>query len=86
MQSYNPEDELVNTEMINNMKTSEETELKTLQETMNEIEEEKGASHHIIGKLPTKMQVIEINGLKYEVTYVDKIVGRLHLKLMRPKK
>ena len=36
----------------------------------------------VIGKIPKKDQVIEIQGLMYKVTYVDGALGKLFLKLI----
>ena len=39
------------------------------------------ATHGIIGKLLKKGNIIEINGLKYDVTYVDNALGKVFLKI-----
>ena len=43
--------------------------------------QQKGAVKHVIGDLPNKGTVVEINGLKYEVKFVDYKRGELRLKL-----
>lgn len=35
-----------------------------------------------MGKIPNKDDVIEIDVLKYKVTYVDKALGKIHLKIL----
>lgn len=53
---------------------------KELQEHLGEILKS-NATHAVIGKLPSKGDEIKINGLVYEVTYVDKQLGKLFLKI-----
>lgn len=43
----------------------------------------KGATSHIIGKLPVKGQVLEINGLKYKVEFADYVRGQFQVKMVQ---
>ena len=54
-------------------------ELNKKMDQLNEL-----ATHHVIGKLPSKGATIELNGLKYKITYVDKIMGKFHAKILKP--
>ena len=38
-------------------------------------------THFTVGKIPEKGNVVEINGLKYDVTDVDNALGKVFLKI-----
>lgn len=43
------------------------------------------STHAVIGKLPCRGSVVEINGLKYVVLSKSDKKGTLHLEIMKPK-
>ena len=71
MQSYN-DDELLKSQM---------GELKSLVNAIENDEEIKDATHHIIGRLPEVNEVVTINGLKFKVIHSDNL-GRVNLKIL----
>lgn len=73
MQSYK-NDELVSTLMGNG---------EQLKARMKELEGQ--ATHHVIGKLPKKGEVVTVNGLRYKVTSSDGLEGKLRLRILRPR-
>jgi len=44
------------------------------------------ATHHVIGKLPKKGEVVTINGLRYKVVSSDGLEGKLRLRILRPRR
>ena len=74
MQSYN-ESELIDTE---------QGTIDKLKKRIKELEGE--ATHHVIGHLPKKGDVVTINGLRFKVVSTDAIKGSLRAKLLRPLK
>lgn len=48
---------------------------------IRKLEEEKGATHHVIGKLPKAGENIEIHGLSYRVDFADFVKGKYVVKL-----
>lgn len=75
MQSFDERNQLLETQMIEN----EQALLNAMR-----MAEEHGAVQHVIGLLPTKGQIIEINGLKYVVERVNDKKDKLRLRLLRP--
>jgi len=76
MQTFDENDQLFQTDVGH---------LKDLLGEMTEIQEEHREKnlYHVIGKLPNKHQIIQVNGLQYKVTFVDKALGRFHAKIQR---
>jgi len=58
--------------------------IEELKERIKELEDQ--ATHHVIGKLPKKGDVVTVNGLRYKVVSVDGIEGKLRLRILRPKR
>lgn len=58
--------------------------LKQLFERAQEIDGQ--ILHHVIGKLPSKGEVVTINGLRYKVASVDGVEGKLRLRILRTKR
>lgn len=56
--------------------------LDQLKERMEELQGE--ATHYVVGTLPARGDTLEIKGLKYTVTDVDKELGEFHARLIRP--
>jgi len=74
MQSYN------NEKLIS-------TDVDTIEGLRARIKELEGqATHHVIGKLPSKGDVVTVNGLRYKVISADGIEGKLRLRILRPKR
>ena len=58
----------------------------TIDELKQRIEELEGkATHHVIGKLPKKGDIVKVNGLLFKVISADGLEGKLRLKKVRPK-
>ena len=74
MQSYN-ESELIDTKQ------------GTVDELKKRIDELEGkATHHVIGHLPKKGNIVTINGLRFKVVSMDAIKGSLRAKILKPPK
>ena len=74
MQSFK-DDKLIST------KTGELLDLLNVAEEINKVVP--GAAH-VIGQLPKRGSTVEIDKLQYKVTFVDKIYGKVHLKILKP--
>jgi hypothetical protein len=59
---------------------------RSVEKLTDKIREETQKPNSNFGKLPEKGLQFEMNGLRYEVTYVDKALGKFHARLARPKK
>ena len=74
MQSTNELGKIVQANILDN-------KLNLLSQRIQEAEN-KGAVRHVIAKMPADGSELEINGLKYKVTYVNNKRGDLHLTLI----
>lgn len=45
-----------------------------------------GATHHVIGKIPERGTVVEINGLRYMVRSYSQKQGTIVLEILKPNK
>jgi hypothetical protein len=59
---------------------------RSVEKLTDKIREESQKPNPHFGKLPEKGLQFEMNGLPYEVTFVDKALGKFHARLAKPKK
>jgi len=76
MQSMNENNEVVQTDILEDIKKFEDVGHKIM------LSRRKGAVKHVIGELPPKGSIINLYGLRLEVKFVDYKRGELRLKLL----
>jgi len=74
MQSYN-ENELLKTNI---------GDLEKLTDAIKNDDDIKGATHHVIGKIPKKDSIVKVNGLEYKVVNSNPHRGMFVAKILKP--
>jgi hypothetical protein len=97
MQSYDENDRIVQAQMIDAIREGRVQDAKDLSQQLSPAKAKsladqiasamrtaakKGAVKHVIANLPNQGQEVEINGLKFKVSYVNNKRGDVHMKLM----
>ena len=74
MQSLDKDNNVIQTALLDNR----------FSDMVSKIEqaESKGAVSHRVGRLPSKNDIVEINGLKYKVNRVDNQHSEIRLRLI----
>ena len=63
------------------LRETHQGEVEEFTKLMKEKIKEDEVTHFVVGKIPSKGSLVKVNGLLYEVTYSDKHLGKLHLKI-----